>query len=457
MQAHGRITSINNSEDPTTSQVTSNDADWLENITLDSSDYIVPLSKYRPELPHNPYPADEEATLTAHLWDRDHASDHDEYEWNSDDLVSETYSDDHNTSSDEEIPRLARKDLFEQGIRREWTWSREYREQWEEQHIFYKRKIQARLDAAGEYEGCSYGSEGSWSGVQAEQDWGTPATSGGVDWNAVSGDPWTAEDERAEWKREDWEPWTLSDNTRPMQDMDIADEEVSAGTDENSGEPRLWKQSPGLGPVSEQSAYNEPNSTSNIRHSFKSTHISSTTSTSLCHEPNITDPANTTTLFPHPPTLSQISATTLRNPTRTARFSDPEPVNPQAIRCSDPALDGGQVLDHILDTCIEKARALLLDGKKALNSKTKVNEVSEHTNNVSTRKKQPSQSKDATIKPSCETQASIHEKNITVPAEIVRVEGWWKVKGGEAWRELTGGVPDQIELCATTCGEGNVG
>lgn len=231
MQPGECTASIGSLEDPTTSRIITDNADWLEKITLDSSDYILPSAEVNFEPPHDTDSADEDAALVSHLWDRDHASDLEAYEWNSDDLVSEACSDDGN-ASEEELPRLARKDEFEQGIRREGTWMREYRERWEEHHLFYKSKIQSRLEASGDAKGNNEGhscvSESAWSAA-GEQGWSTPATSGGGDWTTT----WTAGDGWTEWKKEDPEPWTQPGTPSP-QDTDIVDADGSARTNEDS-------------------------------------------------------------------------------------------------------------------------------------------------------------------------------------------------------------------------------
>ncbi|KAL9133385.1 MAG: hypothetical protein Q9175_005438, partial [Cornicularia normoerica] len=231
MQHRERVISTHGLEDPTTLQIIADDADWLEKITLDSIDYNDTSPKFPLEFPPNTEPEDEDAALTAHLWDRDHASDLSAYEWNSDDLVSEVHSGEGNTPSDEELPRLARKDEFEQGIRREGTWTREYRERWEEHHVFYKRKIEMRLEAVGDggedYEGHSYFSEGAWSS-QVGDDWGTPATSGGAEWTTRFEEPWTAGDGWVEWKKEDSEPF-MGPESPLLQERDGIDQEQGSG------------------------------------------------------------------------------------------------------------------------------------------------------------------------------------------------------------------------------------
>lgn len=228
MQAQACVASTDGSEDSTNFQILSEDANWLANITLDSSDYNLLPTDFNFEHYPDTELLDGDAALAAHLWDRDHASDLEEYEWKSDDLVSEVCFDDDASSPDEGFPRLARRDMFEQGIRRDEVWTRAYRERWEEDHIFYKQKIQARLEALGDEDGAygeeeeySYVSEGAWS-AQAEQGWGTPATSGGGDWTAGSGEAWTAgHGGWDEWKPEDREAtWTRAESPG-VKDADV--------------------------------------------------------------------------------------------------------------------------------------------------------------------------------------------------------------------------------------------
>ena len=423
MQPGECTASIGSLEDPTTSRIITDNADWLEKITLDSSDYILPSAEVNFEPSHDTDSADEDAALVAHLWDRDHASDLEAYEWNSDDLVSEACSDDGN-ASEEELPRLARRDEFEQGIRREGTWTREYREQWEEHHLFYKSKIQSRLEASGDekgdYEGRSCVSESAWSAA-GKQGWSTPATSGGGDWTTS----WTAGDGWTEWKKEDPEPWTQPGTPSP-QDTDIVDEEGSARTNEDSGELNSWKQPSGLGPLSKRTAYKESRSTPTLSHFSKSTHTLPATTSSLYDGPTIANLDDSTAL--PPPTSSQLAKTALRNPKRTARFGDPEPVNAKATSCSDLALDA-KILDNFLDTCIEKTQALLADAKKVLGLQARVEEISEPVENG----RQPSRLQEAAPVGEVRAQGALLEESVITPAEIVRVEGWWKVKGCETW------------------------
>lgn len=248
MQAQGCTASTDSPEDPRKSQLIGDDAHWLEKITIDSSDYIHPPTGLNFEHAQDAELTNEDAALAAHLRDRQHASDLDEYEWNSEDLVSEAHSDFDN-ASDEELPRLARKDMFEQGIRREEVWTRAYREQWEEDHIFYKRKIQARLEALGDgdesyEEEHSYVSEDAWS-AQVEHSWGTPATSGGGDWTTGSQDVWTTGDGLAEWKTEARETWRRSESPQMKDTVVVEDEEGPAGAKEISAAP-AWVGSPSL-------------------------------------------------------------------------------------------------------------------------------------------------------------------------------------------------------------------
>lgn len=397
MQNAGSTSFIAGSEDPTISHSIPNDADWLDQITLDKSDYDLPSPKPDLELNHNAEPADDDAALAAHLCDRDHASDLDEYEWHSDDLVSEPYSDDDDVS-DEEVPRLARIDFFERGIRREETWTREYRERWEEDHVFYKRKIQERLD---DYEEQSYGSEGAWS-ARVDANWGTPGTSSGGD----------------------QEPWIRPVSPLVQQDKEDGINQVqeSAGTDENPGELSLRAQTLEWKPVSEDTAHDEQSSTPIGRHL---TDISSTTS-SLHHGIDVAD-FNDTSSLPLPATRLNF-----KQPQRTSRFNDPEPT---PLEPPNPA-SNPEILDTFLDTCIAKTKLLLADAKTALASTPKVDHPPQIRETALTRKKHrdPKPAIQSIVDP--EVSVALLKENEIIPAEIVRVENWWKVRGREAWWEV---------------------
>lgn len=463
MQEKGRITITDGPGDPIISQTTLDDAHWLAHITLDPSDYTNSSPNFNPK--PSPYCglADEDAALNAHLWDPEHASDLDQYEWDSDDLVSSACSDDSNdlNSLNEESPRLARKDEFEKGICREWTRTREYREQWEEDHIFYKRKIQARLEAVGneddrEHEERSCVSEGAWSGQVDQLDWGTPATSGVADWSGGSEDAWTAEDGRVEGKREDEESWTRSDNSQ-TQEMDIVDDREPAGTDEDPGESCVSKHIPGREFGSTKNiAHNSPNSASAIRPFHKSTPISpttTTTSSSTIHKKLNTRTLinnNDHTTLSHPPPASQTATNTFRNPPRTPRFLDPEPTIVELALSS--TLNDGQVLDTFLDTCIAKTRVLLAEANEALNSVADVGEISALENAVLGEEEQTYAhgGKVTASRPGPRIgfpQMVVSKKCKPIapsPAEIVRVDRWWKVKGDEAWREVGGWADENV-------------
>lgn len=430
-------TSTNPRENTTTSQLIGDDADWLEHITLDSSDFIPASTKFYLKTRHHVDPSDEDAALAAHLWDRQHASDLDEYEWNS----------------DEESPRIARKDEFEQGIRRDWTRTREYREQWEEDHIFYKRKIQARLEAEydGEYE-RSYGSEDTWSGQADQPDWGTPATSGGVDSSTVSTEPWTIEDSWEADGKGDYEgSWTTSGNPH-RQDLDSVDEEKCVATEAECGKQCFWKNLPGQGPAGRRNgAHNNANSVSTLCSFSKSTRTSSTTISSFIYNnPNTTNLRNDDTALSTPHS-TQNAATLLRDPTRTTRFHDPEPVAVELALHS--ALNNGDVL---LDTCIAKTQALLVNANEALNSVANLDDICESDYDLFTETRQRySRSRDAIIERETlglevlTPQVSLLKESghaTFTPKEIVRVERWWKVKGGESWREVGGWGDENVYM-----------
>lgn len=446
MQAQGCTASTDSPEDPRKSQLIGDDAHWLEKITIDSSDYVHPPTGLNFEHPQDAELTNEDAALAAHLRGRQHASDLDEYEWNSEDLVSEAYSDFDNTS-DEELPRLARRDMFEQGIRREEVWTRAYREQWEEDHIFYKRKIQARLEALGDgdesyEEEHSYVSEDAWS-AQVEQSWGTPATSGGGDWTTGSQDVWTTGDGLAEWKTEARETWRRSESPQMKDTVVVEDEEGPAGAKEISGERCLWGQSPGPRAISaKKNAYKEPSSTSVGRFS-EPTNTSSTTPTLR----NRADAANLgddiAISLPPPPPSSKSAKTASRNSNSTARFKDPKPLTLEKT-LSGPSLapNNTQALTDFLDTCILRTQALLVDANDALHSKATASSLDERAlreeeerrywhvgGDIAAKDVEPAE---AEAQP--RVSSSLEERD-AAPREIVRVEGWWKVKGGETWTE----------------------
>ncbi|KAL9077216.1 MAG: hypothetical protein Q9161_000482 [Pseudevernia consocians] len=439
MQHGRRTTSITSYENLQVSQDTAGDADWLRKPTLSSSDHDLPPSKFDLDPSPDTEPLDEYTAPTAHLRDREPASDLDAYEWNSNDLVSEAFSNGENTS-DEELPRLARNDEFKRNLRQDRTRNREYRDQWKEPHDFYKRRKQAGLEHGDNYEGHLYVEKEAWS-ARAEQDWVSAEGFDDVDCAGGSKEPWTGGKEWVECMRDDQEPW-LRLVTSQTHDTDIVHEEGSTGTDERSGELPLWKQSPGRGPVSRNIAYREPSNTSVVRHFSKSAHISPS---SFCDEISITD-LNTLPL----PRSSQVIKSALRNPERSPSSKDLESTNSEeATSSSNAALDEEQALNTFLDTCIRKTQALLADAENALHATAEAEQTSNPDSNRVSKDDEAHFShmhSKAVFKKVDRGEAMFHvsakNSDTTTPREIVRVERWWKVKGGEAWREVGGWVEE---------------
>lgn len=459
---HGAcITSIDSLKDPTISQNIADDADWLDKITLDSSDYIHPSPKINIEL------ADEDAALAAHLWDRQHASDPDAYEWNSDDLVSDVDSHE-DAAFDEHSPRLARIDEFERGIRREGTWNREYRERWEEPHIFYKRNIQERfggVDEDGEdfceEESCF--SEGACS-ARAGGEWGTPSGEGwsvrsGEDW--VDGNGWgglgwedrepgvrsdtekTQEEDNivpCSWGWEDRQTWVRSD-TEKTQDKNSIAEERTEEASENDGELYLRARAPDSEPALNKSASNQPSSTPHQPHFTNPTPISSP-QTGI----PVTD-LNTISSLRRRPT----PRTSFTHPKQTSRFRDPPPIpvttDPTSSSPDLALAPCPQATDHFLDSCISKTQTLLAEAEMALDAPANVDEeISQvaDTGNEEASWEAARRCSHVALLKSSEALMEEGDRDITA-LEVVRVQGWWKVKGGEAWREVG------EDLCATFC------
>lgn len=453
MQDAGSITSIAGLEDPKLSQTIADDTDWLENITLDESDYELSSSQFDPKFNNHAELPDEDASLIAHLRNRDQASDLDEYEWRSDDLVSEVYSDDDDNTSDEELPRLARKDIFEQGIQREFTWSREYREQRDEPHIFYIQKIQERLgfidDEGEDYEGQSYGSEDDWSAQACGEDWGTPETSSGGEWTRVSEVPWTAEDGWTEWKGEDREPWMRPEIEQTVSENSIGGEGLEKANG-NTGELCLRTRPPGWEPFLKKNAFNGLSSTLTTL-----TEPSLTNSTHVSPNPTFRDATHVTNLNETSSLPAPTARIDFKHPKRTSRFKDPKPIKLDPTHDTNPSLNE-HILTTFLDTCIRKTKALLADGTKALTSIPKLEQISDLDEKILKEKKKekaryPPSSRDMAGDFVREREAQTQKllKVIdTAPAEIVRVDGWYKVKGSETWREVGTGVEDEcVMLC----------
>ncbi|CAF9926678.1 hypothetical protein IMSHALPRED_007011 [Imshaugia aleurites] len=255
---------------------------------------------------------------------------------------------------------------------------------------------------------------------------------------------------RTEWMSDDGDPWTRSDILR-RPDTEIIDESLAGMGDVHHGEPSLWEQTlPGPAPGSEKSAHDEPSSTSSILHrSSNSTPGSYNDSSSLCDGNEDAD-LDISILSPlPPPRTSQLRKPTLRNPKQTARFQYPESVPVEAIIHSDlpfPNQPQSLNLDHFLDKCIAKTQALLKTGISALNSEPDIDEIliakilEVDERGPEDEEQYPRNWNSATArhhKRQAPPRISLKISDLP-PKEVVRVQGWWKVKGGEAWREVVG-------------------
>lgn len=111
---------------------------------------------------------------------------------------------------------------------------------------------------------------------------------------------------------------------------------------------------------------------------------------------------------------------------------------------SGPSLapNNTQALTDFLDTCILRTQALLVNANDALHSKATVSSLDERAlreeeerrywhvgGDIAAKDVEPAEGE---AQP--RVSSSLEERDAP-PREIVRVEGWWKVKGGETWRE----------------------
>lgn len=152
---------------------------------------------------------------------------------------------------------------------------------------------------------------------------------------------------------------------------------------------------------------------------------------------------STTTHSPHPnPTTSQPAKHVLRNPTRTTRFRDPEPVPVEHLPRSDLQPDSPpHALDIFLDACIATTQALLGNGRGALGSRAVRGEMSvvDGRGVVERERYLRRGSRAAMTRDRSGVRAGRQLRMSDFCAdEVVRVEGWWKVEGGEGWREVGG-------------------
>ena len=346
----------------------------------------------------------------------------------------------------------------------------EDRKIWTDWYCFNEREMRARLQVGKHADGdCFYNTKGACNAKPEHE----PLT-----------------DETAlDVEHESWCEGKEENCNRPELGVSIVDEEGMkfAGGYGKSGEKFPWERAPtGLKPVSKHSTDEGISSHDGLLVRRSSSTISSNSSSSFCDLPN-----NTTDLTP--PSLStQIAERALERPTpslTTLLFSDPDPIDlDNHIQSSSRALDDPDIFDALLDACIEKTRALIAAAEEALRSSSHADfgrrnglllgdddRVEGRYDNRARRGATMPEEEYPPSLPHCLISHSGSRNAAAVEArfdddgngalgcvrevrrgraeaalkkEIVMVDGWWKVKDGDAsWREIG----------ADGCGVGFVG
>ena len=330
---------------------------------------------------------------------------------------------------------------------------------WTDWYYFHERETRARLQLGKHADGdCFYDTKGACNAKPEHE----PPT-----------------DETAlDIEHESWCEGKEENCNRPELGVSVVDEEEMkfAGRYGKSGEKVPWEQAPtSLRPASEKSADDELSGRDGLLVRRSSSTISSNSSSSFCDLPN-----NTTD--PTPLSLStQIAEPALERPTSsltTLLFPDPDLIDlDNPIDPSSPALDDPDIFDAFLDACIEKTRALIAAAEGALRSSSSdadfrrrnglffgdddrvEGRYDDRGRKGSTMPEEdyPSFPPDCLISHSGSPNAALEARfnndgngalgcvcevgrgraEAALKKEIVMVDGWWKVKDGEAsWREI---------------------
>ncbi len=431
MQYAGCTNSINSAKTIEVSQPIPENINGLQNQALEASGHDSLPSNTELELFPDAEARNDNAALTAQSWHRAHASTLAAHERICNDLIAKISSE----ALDELLPILAHRDYLEQALWRDKPSYTERFKQWEEAQTFYRRKTRTHLEVGGNYEGRSGG-------------WGR---------NAVSGELSRAGEDWFGCVREDGEAWTGPDSARTHA-TDIVGGGGSAETDGSSSKRSPQKLSSEPGPLDRSNTHDQPSNASIIRPFSNSTSI---------HPPPPSFQLFRPAPRPRSPTLTPVR---LRDPASVPLQESPSYSNP------DPVLDDTEALNMntFLDICIAKTKALLAAGENALSSvvvaelealsdfdgivepddgNTKISSDKEEEEEEEEQYPLPHNTNDRTIIPTTPEsdlllQAEMasekpkKKSDAIPPKEIVRVERWWKIKGGDTWSEVGGWVEE---------------
>ncbi len=467
---HARCTnSINSAKTIEESQPILENINGLQNQALEASSHDFPPSNIEFELIPDAEASDEKAALTAHLWHRAHAPALAAHERICNDLIAEVSSE----ASNEVLPILARRDYLEQGSWRDRPSYTEKLKQWRssgwgrsavsgENDLIAEVSSEASNELLPILARRDYLERGSWRDRPTYAEKLKQWRSSGWGRSAVSGELWRAEEDWFGCVRDDGAVWTGPDSARTHA-KDIVDGGGSAETDGSSTKRSPQTQFSQPGPLDRSNTPNQASNASIIRPFSNSTSI---------------PPSPPSFQFFRPAPRPQKSTLT------PVRLRDPAPVPAQespSYSKPDPVLDDTEVLNMntFLDICIAKTKALLAAGENALSSavvaeleessdfhsmsepdngdkrissdnENKIEEEEEeeqqyplphtHTNSSNIIPTLPKS--DLLLQASVASERPKNKINAIPPKEIVRVERWWKIKGGYTWSEVGGWVEE---------------
>lgn len=341
---------IAGAEEPTIEQIMADDAKQeseTEKSNFDVND-AWDLLEQDWTTSHSARYIEDDLDLAYHLADRSRASDPGS-DTDSDAFYSDIESDDEGIQ--EEYPRYSRRDEWELGMTRPWSYHRWYREGLADPHSNQEQQEGFDVDGEEREEQTKWSSGNEWFNGD---DWSTAETLRVSEW--AHDDPllWTI--------GEGWErgskhtdstkvasvklsPTSSNDQRREVHDtphnfmckVDAQNSEERDITeiDPFPGELALWTSSP-------------------CRSPFSPTYIA--TSSPL---PTILSTADITEI------LNPSTCLSFRTPKRTTRFSDPSPIQADTLGARNLSL-GSQIIGQYLDKCIAETEVLLADGRKAL-------------------------------------------------------------------------------------------
>lgn len=309
----------------------------------------------------------------------------------------------------------------------------EDRKMWTDWYYFNERETRARLQL-GEYADGKFNYDINGA-CNARPTHGPPTDATALDVRLTS-----------------WYEGKQENANRPELGVSVIDEEerMFAGVDGESGDRIFWERAPaGLRPASTMTADDKLSRRDSLLVRRPSSAISSNSSSSFC------DKSNNTTDRISPSFSSKTANRRSQRPNPYLHplfFSDPDSVRlDDLINPSSTALDDPNIFDALLDACIEKTRTLLVAAEKALKSSSspssdadfgRQNGVFHDDDGGEERNDDGCEARlvddnDGHGALGYDREVGRGRAEAAPRKEIVTVQGWWRVKDGEAaWREV---------------------